>query len=169
MPSKKEQKFKLKGKTGGSLTYKGSLDEEVIKLILQCCDDLIQRIKARMEGFGMIFRDNININVENTTISIEMPKYYQYVDEGVNGTDVNYNAPFSRKDKKPPLSAVKEWMMDKGIPIQNGSEYAMQNGWHTNGIYPHDLIGTIFDQFYTDVNNILLDNIGDILIDYLQP
>jgi hypothetical protein len=55
-------------------------------------------------------------NEREITIRIYMPYYYDFIDKGVNGLQNGRNSPYSfRKVSPPPLAAMREFMINRGI------------------------------------------------------
>lgn len=76
---------------------------------------------------------------DNWTITL-LPKdsYLKFVDQGVSGTQRKYNTPYSYKTKKPPISAIKQWIRVKGLPEE--AAYPIQNKIFRFGLKPTNVI-----------------------------
>jgi len=49
-------------------------------------------------------------------ITIAMPDYYKFMDQGVSGAKKNTNiSPFKYTNKRPPISAIRKFMLNRGI------------------------------------------------------
>lgn len=55
------------------------------------------------------------------SITILSNKYGKFVDKGVSGTKVKYNTPYSYKTKQPPVTAMKEFIANRGIVPKEGN------------------------------------------------
>ena len=55
------------------------------------------------------------------SISILGNKYGKFVDKGVSGTKVKYTTPYSYKTKQPPVSAIEQYMANRGIVPKEGN------------------------------------------------
>ena len=54
-------------------------------------------------------------------VDIYMPKYYDFIDKGVNGLQKGRNSPYSfRKASPPPLAAIRQFMLNRGIVPRDG-------------------------------------------------
>jgi hypothetical protein len=100
----------------------------------------------------------------------------EFIDQGINGAGFNQTksnrpdrrfksnrsvvtgAPYSYKDKKPPLSAIKPWALSKGL-----NPYAVQTSIYRKGIKGiHFFESTIDEEF-----SKMLDYITEIKADSL--
>lgn len=74
----------------------------------------------------------------NDVFVVTAAPYMDFVDKGVNGTQRNWNSPYSYRQKKPPLSVIKNWMRLKGIPEE--AAFPIQNKIFRFGIKPTNFI-----------------------------
>jgi hypothetical protein len=89
--------------------------------------------------FNSALRKSIKLNKTEDGFYIDGLLYYHFLDKGVSGSlkakdaysIFQYNTPFSYKDKKPPISALKEWADAKNINV-----YAVQNSIFRKGLVP---------------------------------
>jgi len=87
-------------------------------------------------------------------ISFSALNYYKFVDEGVNGVEVNNSSPYSFKTIKPmPREAImglKNYINVKGIPQFGGSlestAYALSVSIKKKGIKPRNITNAIFEK-----------------------
>lgn len=49
------------------------------------------------------------------TIQVEANDYWDFVNSGVDGTQVKRGAPYSYDTKQPPVSDIRQWMIDRSI------------------------------------------------------
>lgn len=160
-------KKQAKAKLSASIKTSGvKIEQGIINLIQLASDNFVQQVADNMNKNNMTYKGNIEVVVTNTTqVQILIPLYLDYVDKGVNGTEKSYGSPYTRKAKKPPISAVREYMNEKGIPIENGNDYAMQLEWHRSGQPPRDIFGSLLLNFHNEIQTILLENLGSIIIE----
>jgi hypothetical protein len=48
-------------------------------------------------------------------LTVRANEYWDFVNSGVDGTQVKYGSPYSYKTKQPPMEAIKKWFAFKGI------------------------------------------------------
>lgn len=156
-------KARAKSKLVATVTASG-VSAPILELIQEVADTFVQGVANNMQKAGMVYKNNIEIVIQENLVSIVLPMYMEYIDKGVNGTEINYGSPYNRGDKLPPLDEVRSFMQERGIPIENGSEYAMQLSWNRNGIKPTDIYGSLLLQLSNEIRVYLVDNLSQILI-----
>src|SRR5210317_1443597 len=79
-------------------------------------DDLVQSLYdvgrvasgATAQSIGDLNTNLINITAQGFRVTIAMPPYYEFIDEGVSGAKRNTGiSRFKYKDKIPPISAIR--------------------------------------------------------------
>lgn len=138
---------------------------EMMNLLQIIVQQEIDKIALNMEAQGMSYKGNIEVEINGTQFRINIPSYLYYVDEGVNGTEVNYGSRFNRMDKKPPIEFLKTWIDEKGLEM---NEYALQNHIHKNGIRPRNIFGNILDNLNITIQNFLMNTLKDKIIQQLN-
>lgn len=104
----------------------------------------------------------VSINGTNAQIQIGANKYFDFIDEGVNGIDVGRGSPYSFKNLVVPksmLDGFKKWLSAKSIPIPKGLDstaYALAVGTKIKGIEPKH----IQEKLITDE---LIDRVSDVV------
>ena len=107
-----------------------SFSTETEKYILKFWDDKIKDIreslkKAAPRGTGQtgaeIYFKPTTLSPKKFKIELIMPDYYLYLDEGVKGTNGGRRSTgrFSYKDKQPPIGAIRNFMLTRGIVSAN--------------------------------------------------
>ena len=106
------------------LTPLSTLFEDTIKTISQNMDKMVDS-KGRNRYASGVTAQSIakdaplyKITDKDGVIEIDlyMPKYYDFIDKGVNGLKVNRSSPYSfRKATPPPLASVRQFMLNRGI------------------------------------------------------
>ena len=100
------------------------LFDSLLEYWQQIIDKIVKELTIAYPGSSgntrqAITIENVNpIGKTNTgyKVSLFMPDYYQFMDEGVSGA--KYNTGISRfryKDKMPPISAIRRFMINRGI------------------------------------------------------
>jgi len=75
---------------------------------------------------------------DDWTLTLLSEDYLKFVDKGVSGTQRKYNTPYSYRQKKPPISVIKQWTRVKGIPEE--AAYPIQNKIFRFGLKPTNVI-----------------------------
>jgi hypothetical protein len=80
------------------------------------------------QNIGAFNKTPVQINSKGYKITISMPDYYQFLDEGVSGTKKNTGiSRFKYKDKMPPIKAIRRFMLNRGI--KNFSDIKSKRGY----------------------------------------
>jgi hypothetical protein len=90
------------------------------------------------------YRGNADIN----GVELYGLGYFNFIEEGVNGTEKNWGSPYSFTNKMPPASSFASY---------GENRYAVARSVFKNGIKPRDIITSSFDS--------KVDNFGDDLIE----
>ena len=68
------------------------------------------------QNIGAFNPKPVQLTAGGFRIQIAMPDYYQYIDEGVSGAKNNTGiSRFKYTDKMPPISAIRKFMLNRGI------------------------------------------------------
>jgi hypothetical protein len=74
---------------------------------------------ATASKIGTLNENPIAITSQGFKVTISMPDYYQFLDEGVKGAKSTYSkssgSPFAYTDKMPPVDAILKFMDNRGI------------------------------------------------------
>jgi len=74
---------------------------------------------ATAAEIGTMNERPIQITSRGFKVSISMPEYYEFLDEGVKGKKSTYSkssgSPFAYTDKMPPIDAIRKFMLNRGI------------------------------------------------------
>ncbi len=92
-------------------------------------DDLLESLRNSYEPFSSgntgqeIAKDNmipVTLISEGFEITITMPDYWSFMDEGVSGAVNNKNiSQYKYKNKRPPISAIRKFMFNRSIVGKN--------------------------------------------------
>lgn len=125
---------------------------ELTKAVEDASKSFIEEVSRNMNKLGMEYKNDIQININSEGVTIIIPDYIEYVDKGVNGLKQKYGSPYSRKSKMVPISVIKEWMGENGIPTNQGIEFAIQKSLQDKGMKPRQIYSK--DAFNNLVKNI---------------
>lgn len=131
----------------------------LVKLNQAIIDDLQQSIQARDINASRnlsqgITPSDVIINGNEVEVNISMDFYWKYINYGVNGTEVNHNAPTWGSAPSQTMSfhdSILAWKSDRGITLPEGFKdydsfaWAIQNSIIRKGKKPRP--------FYDDVIN----------------
>ena len=105
----------------------------------------------------------VELTTQGFKVTISMPDYYQFLDEGVSGAKFNTSiSRFRYKDKMPPIKAIRRFMANRGITqpknsntkagkardkedVLNGIAFAISRSIYNKGLKKTN--------FYSDVIN----------------
>ena len=77
---------------------------------------------ATASAIGTMNERPIQITSRGFKVSISMPEYYEFLDEGVKGKKSTYSkssgSPFAYTDKMPPIDSIRKFMLNRGISKQ---------------------------------------------------
>jgi|TARA_R110000823_G_scaffold82163_3_gene186417 hypothetical protein len=96
------------------------LDEYWLSLVKELRDSMVkEKIYASgntAQKIGEYNTKPVVITANQIKITLVMPSYYIFLDEGVSGAEKNTNiSRFRYKDKAPPISAIKKFMLNRAI------------------------------------------------------
>jgi hypothetical protein len=112
-----------------------SVEQSMEYLLASFADLLIKEMQANLDqqnkNASSVLRQSISLTLGDKEVSISMEDYWKFVDKGVQGNGKGrtrgkrlkgVGSPFKYKDKMPPVSALKKYIMDKGISIKGYSD-----------------------------------------------
>jgi hypothetical protein len=104
---------------------------------------LSKSIKGKLSG-------DLSSDVEMEFSALD---YFSYQDEGISGTRVKRNTPFSYKDKMPPASAFKSYTNSLG------GQFAIAKSIKENGIKPKAFFKDELDNDLKDLPEAVVNDI----------
>jgi len=129
----------------------------------------------------------ITITSNGFRIQIAMPDYYQYIDEGVSGAKNNTGiSRFKYTSKMPPISAIRKFMLNRGIDpakesnttsgkrrdaeaIRNSIAFAISYSIWSKGLAKTNFYSDVInDQKLLDFESKLLDQYRKYIIDIIK-
>lgn len=88
-------------------------------------------------------------------IEVTMSYYGKFIDQGVNGIQVNWGSPYSFRDKMPPASAFSSYTSDLS------EQFAIAASVYRNGIQPRDFIQPVIDQKMEGLGDLIAGTIWE--------
>ena len=142
---------------------------------------------ATAQSIGSLNTNPVTITGGGFRIQISMPKYYQYIDEGVSGAKFNQGiSRFKYTNLMPPISAIRKFMLNRGITeprskntksgsrrdaeaIRNGIAYAIAKSIFEKGLKPTNFYSNVInDQELLDFETKLLEQYRRYIIDIIE-
>jgi hypothetical protein len=91
-------------------------------------DEMQKNLDEKNKNASSVLRQSISLTIGENEVSISMEDYWKYVDKGVQGNGKGkkrlkgIGSPYKFTNKMPPVSALKKYIMNKGISIQGYSD-----------------------------------------------
>ena len=142
---------------------------------------------ATAQSIGSLNTNPVMVTGGGFKIQISMPPYYQFIDEGVSGAKYNKGiSRFKYTDKMPPISAIRKFMLNRGITeprgsntnsgskrdaeaIRNGIAFAIARSIYEKGLKPTYFYSNVInDQELLDFESKLLDQYRRYIIDIIE-
>lgn len=136
--------------------------EELTKLLIEVQDqwgaETVKAILKKLDSYPIKWRGTLRRSVSyaqketSGEIDFLMADYGKFIDEGVNGTLVQRNSPYSFRGNIPGTAYyLKEWATAKGI-----NPYAAATSIQRKGIKPRP--------FFNDVIESRIDTLGEAIL-----
>jgi hypothetical protein len=135
-------------------------------------DEMQKNLDEKNKNASSVLRQSISLTIGENEVSISMEDYWKYVDKGVQGNGKGkkrlkgIGSPYKFTNKMPPVSALKKYIMNKGISIQGYSDKkrSLRSGIRKTPNNPLDTAAFLMarsiqqhgieaSNFYTDVVN----------------
>lgn len=136
--------------------------EELTKLLAEVQDqwgaETVKAILKKLDSYPIKWQGTLRRSIsyaqdeKTSEIEFNMADYGKFIDEGVNGTLVKRNSPYSFKGNIPGTAFyLKQWASAKGI-----NPYAAATSIQRKGIKPRP--------FFNDVIESRVDDLGEAII-----
>lgn len=103
--------------------------------IQEVADEYIAKLKSVTPTDTGGLKKSIKAIVNDEGFTVDSFEYLNFLDEGVDGTEVTYGSKFSYAIKKPPIKSLKAWSKKRGLNV-----WAVQNSLFRKGIRPRRFI-----------------------------
>jgi hypothetical protein len=110
-------------------------DSAMVRAIAKWVNEKIEISRQMLDDAGRVASRRLRDGIEPLPVKIEddgtmvwsivMEAYYDFVNKGVNGQEVNNGSPYSYTYRQPPTDTFLMWMAEKGI---NKLEYVDKAG-----------------------------------------
>ena len=165
----------------------------------QVVDDLVKslydvgRVSSGVtaQSIGDLNARLVDITTKGFKVTIAMPPYYEYIDEGVSGSKRNtgisrfkYKMPLS-SNKRPPIKAIRKFMLNRGInpvpknttsgkqrdaeAIRNSIAFAISYKIWSDGLEPTNFYSKVInDPKLQEFETRLLNEFGQFILDIVR-
>ena len=173
---------------------KERLFDSLLEYWQKIVDDLVQSLYdvgrvasgATAQSIGSLNDNLVSITTQGFQVTISMPPYYEFIDEGVSGAKRNTGiSRFKYKDKKPPISAIRKFMLNRGInptpkntragkqrdaeAVRNGVAYAIAHKIWRDGLEPTNFYSKVInDPQLQEFERRLLEQYSDFILDVIR-
>lgn len=114
----------------------------------------IQKLKIRVPRQSTALSKSIKGKLsDNGDMEFTALDYFAYQDEGVSGTKVKRNTPFTYREKMPPISAFKAYSKTLG------GQYAIAKSIQLKGIKPNNFFKDKMEEDFADIPEAILSDI----------
>lgn len=145
--------------------------EKYRDIVIEESKNNLARLGKKNTGglYDKIIGKEVTVTEKYLEFNIEMPYYSTFVDKGVSGTITKYNTPYKYTDKKPPASAIIDWVSKKRFQFQDkkgrflsykSTGYAVREGIYKYGIKPSLFFTKPFQKYFKDVPQEITDAFG---------
>lgn len=106
-------------------------EEEIFFALAEYWTKVVQELKSSLIAAGRnasgntasqfgVPPDESEVNLVTVTsqgyaVKLWMPYYYDFINKGVSGTEITYATEYKYSDKMPPISAIRNFMLSRGI------------------------------------------------------
>jgi hypothetical protein len=124
--------------------------------------------RQKKTSSGRLFRSikgsPVKVTDNSLEFNINMADYGTFVDKGVSGTERKFKTPYSYKDKMPPMSALDNWIVRKGIAPRDDKgrfikrkslQFLIARSIYKNGLKPTLFFTKPFRDNYKELPDIL--------------
>jgi hypothetical protein len=104
---------------------------------------------------------NISVQISNEDVQVIADAYIKFIDKGVSGTEVRIpDSPFGFNNKQPPVNAIKDWIREKNINVDDidSAAYAIANSIFRKGIAKKNI--------YSKDLPMIIESITDYVADF---
>lgn len=115
-------------------------EEEIFFALAEYWTKVVQELKSSLIAAGRnasgntasqfgVPPDESQVNLVTVTsqgyaVKLWMPYYYDFINKGVSGTEITYATEYKYSDKMPPISAIRNFMLNRGISKPRKKERA---------------------------------------------
>lgn len=111
-------------------------------------ESLSNRLKSLVPVSTGRLKNSISYRVNKNELEIVAEDYFNYLDKGVNGTEVNYGSLYSFRTKMPPTSAFRAPTLS--------DRFAIATSIYKKGIKPHNFTKNLDTQ-----DNKIVEGFGE--------
>jgi len=106
-------------------------EEEIFFALAEYWTKVVKELKSSLIAVGRNASDNtasqfgvppdksevnlVTVTSQGYAVKLWMPYYYDFINKGVSGTEITYATEYKYSDKMPPISAIRNFMFNRGI------------------------------------------------------
>lgn len=110
--------------------------------------------------------DNVRVEIQNTEQSVVIQALFDnhidYIEQGRK----------PRSGKQPPIDALRDWALSRGIPTDNSTLFLISRAIWRDGYQPRPILATLEEEierrFENEWSDLLMDAITEELITYFS-
>ena len=115
-------------------------EEEIFFALAEYWTKVVKELKSSLIAVGRNASDNtasqfgvppdekevnlVTVTSQGYAVKLWMPYYYDFINKGVSGTEITYATEYKYSDKMPPISAILNFMLNRGISKPRKKERA---------------------------------------------
>ena len=122
---------------------------------------------------------DLKVMPNSFSLAFLMQEYGVFQDQGVSGTKVKYNTPFSYRDKQPPQKDILKWVRARRIRFRNEQgqftqgtfnsiAYVIARSIKEKGIKPSLFFTKPFDKAFRDLPDDFIESFGLDVEEFLK-
>lgn len=140
------------------------MKENILSVINCIAEDILSLAYLILDENGLqksALREDVAYTIEhsnNPVIRVIFNDYISYIENGRK----------PGKGEIPPISELREWALNKGLPADNDTLFAIAQTIYKNGIAPRPLLARFEQEIEQSFHNKWADNLFDAIVDSLR-
>lgn len=138
------------------------MKQEIDKLTAELANEIerLARIVLKEQGIdeqSSLYTD-LKVELEGAKDGVVLSSFFNnYILYIENGRQ-------PRTGKRPPIEALREWALSKGIPTDNNTLYAISYAIWRDGIAPRPILATLEERIGEYIDNEFAERINEIIL-----
>lgn len=140
------------------------MNEATIKVLNSIAEDVLTLVHLVLDENGLqdsVLKDDVRCTVEasdNPVIQVLFDDYIQYIENGRK----------PGQGEAPPISALREWALRKGIPTTNDVLYGIAETIRKQGLAPRPILARLEQEIEDYFTNKWADQLFEAIIQELE-